>query len=384
MASNKGGQGTPHKLPHRTPSRTLHTFTVQPVGQSRPLTFGQREMKAMHHHIAALLVFALLSLRGLAEEPAHWDVTRVWQQYAAHTYSNLNTRLNGELTPIFQALGDLGELHQCFDRDRNPEKYEAYRQLLIQAFSDAMHGDVGEAMFAGALLQITPPDVLLSMIAPELGPRCRLYGILDGRHSDLAKHIQRQAQQGYAGTANFDQDARYLKSGKMRGYTNAVNYEVIIDHMFSTDPQPAFVAMLQAEYNFLPYSTTPYGCRKDEIPAVQTLQMAYADISGYLYRTRYDMPKYPFPIPEGLEKRVRSHLYSLTQHEAWWVRLYVAHLLKSERMLRWRDILDQIGKSDDPFIHGVVESIKAENPGFIREPNQAPEDTARKLADPQR
>jgi hypothetical protein len=33
---------TAHKLPLCTPSRTLHTYPVQPVGRSRPLTFDLR------------------------------------------------------------------------------------------------------------------------------------------------------------------------------------------------------------------------------------------------------------------------------------------------------------------------------------------------------
>jgi len=40
-ASNNGVLATAHKLPLCTPSRTLHTYPVQPVGRSRPLTFGE-------------------------------------------------------------------------------------------------------------------------------------------------------------------------------------------------------------------------------------------------------------------------------------------------------------------------------------------------------
>jgi len=40
---NNGVLATAHKLPLCTPFRTLHTYPVQPVGRSRPLTFAQRQ-----------------------------------------------------------------------------------------------------------------------------------------------------------------------------------------------------------------------------------------------------------------------------------------------------------------------------------------------------
>ena len=231
------------------------------------------------------------------------DRSRIWELYATHTYSNLNAHVDGELTPVFRSLGGFGELQQYFDKDRNPEKYEAYHQFLVQVFANSRQGDVGEAIFASVLLEITPPNVLLEMIAPEIGPRGKLYGVLDGKHSDVAKHIQRQPQQGHIGSANLIQYVRYLRGGKSMVFTNQANHAVIVEHMLRTDPQNAFIAMLWVDYNFRPYSTTPYGGPKKQIPDVQSLQLAYADISDYLYRTRYDMPKYPFPIPDGLEDR---------------------------------------------------------------------------------
>jgi hypothetical protein len=109
------------------------------------------------------------------------DKSRIWEKYAVHTYSNLNAGANGELTQLFRAFGGFGEFHQYFDRDRNPKKYEAYLQFIIQVFADAMRGDVGAAMFANVVLEMTPTYVLLPMIAPEIGLQGRLHGILEGK-----------------------------------------------------------------------------------------------------------------------------------------------------------------------------------------------------------
>jgi hypothetical protein len=325
-------------------------------------------MKRTRHITTTLILLASLSIHSLADEAR--DESRIWEKYAIHTYSNLNTRLNGDLAPIFRSLGDCGELHKCFDRDRNPEKYEAYRQFLIQVFADAKRGDVGEAMFANVLLELTPTHVLLPLIAPEIGPEGRLQGILDGKYSDVAKKIERRSQVIYQGNVNFDHYVSFLKGRKDRGYTSQTNATIIVEHMFQTQPQRAFVSMLWADYGFLPYSTTPYVHCKKDIHEVRQLQMSYADISDYLYRSHYHMPKYPFPLPSGLEERVRSHLYALAEHNRRWVRLYVAYLLKSERMLRWTDILEKVAKDPDPSIQRVIASINGEDPGFTRRPNK--------------
>lgn len=326
-------------------------------------------MKKRHYSkIILVLVISGCSCVVAGEEE---DKARIWEQYSIHTYSNLNTRLNGALTPIFRSLGDFRELQQYFDKDRNPEKYEAYRQFVVHAFADANQGDVVEAMFADVLLELTPAHILLRMIAPEIGQGGQLEGILRGKHSDVAKHIQRQPQQGHIGRPNFIEYVRYLKGGRGRGYTSQTNAEAIVLHMFETDPQEAFAAMLWADYGFNPHSRYPYLDCKNDMPQVRKLQIAYADISDYLYRSRYDLPKHPFPYPEGLEDKVRAHLKNLADHDRWWVRLYVAYLLKTERMLRWPDAIDKADTDQDPAIQGVMNSIKLEDPGFTRRPNKA-------------
>jgi hypothetical protein len=223
-------------------------------------------MRHTNYSLIVLILTISVMSSGFAGEPE--DRSRIWEQYAVHAYSNLNARMNGELTPIFQSLGDVGQLQQYFDQDRSPKKYEAYRQFLVQALADAKQGDVGEAMFADVLLELTPAPVLLRMIAPEIGQEGRLGGILHGEHSDVAKHIQRQPQRGHIGRPNFIEYVRYLKGGRDRGYTSQTNAEAIVLHMFEADPQEAFAAMLWADYGFNPYSRYPYLFCKNDMPQV--------------------------------------------------------------------------------------------------------------------
>lgn len=309
-------------------------------------------MKYISHPTAVLVVVALLPLQNIGGEAKPDDKARIWEKYATQTYSNLN----GNLTPVFRSLGDFGELYEYFDKDSNPEKYEAYCQFLVQAFADAKDGDVVEAMFAGVLLASTPPKVVLAALAPHIGKGGKLEGILEGRHSDIAKHIQRQPEQGHIGPPNFIEYVRYLKGGKNRGFTNSVNATVIADHMFRTDPQEAFISMLWADYGFNPYTrgNCYLFCRNDT-GAVRVLQLAYSDIADYLYRIRYS-----FSIPDGKAAVVAAHLRQMADHEKWWVRLYAVCLITAERQLRDSDLIKKLSEDRNEHVQAAMELLLQE------------------------
>jgi hypothetical protein len=318
-------------------------------------------MKDKHHSatVLALVVAAYSSvLAGQAD-----DKTRIWEKYAVNAYSNLNAGMNGELTPVFQAIGGFGDLCEYFDQERNPKKYEAYRQFIIQVFADAKRGDVGEAMFAEVLLEMTPTHVLLPMIAPEIGPQGKLCGILDGRGGKFAKKIERRSQVIYEGNVNFDDYVSYLKGGKDRGYTTRTNAEVIVEHMFRTEPQKAFISMLWADYGFLPYARgNCYLFCGDDSQEVRKLQQIQADIKDYLLRSQYC-----FPVTKEQEAKVREHLQALRQHQKAWVRLYLVCLMENDRNLRFRGIIDPLGRDQDERVRAAVSRINKEDPPFWKD-----------------
>ncbi len=313
-------------------------------------------MKHISHPAAVIVLVAFLPLHGIAGEPKPEDKARIWEKYANHAYSSLNARLNGSLTPVFRALGNFGDLHEYFDKNSNPEKYEAYCQFLVQAFADAKDGDVGEAMFANVLLASTPPKVVLAAVAPHIGKGGRLEGILEGKHSDVAKHIQRQPQQGHIGPPSFIEYVRYLKGGKDRDFTKNVNAAVIVDHMLRTDPQEAFISMLWADYGFNPYKrgNCYLFCRNDT-RAVRDLQLAYSDIADYLSRIRYS-----FPVRERQTADVATHLRRLTDHKKWWVRLYVACLITTEPQLREPELIRKLSNDHNEHVRAAIEYLAEE------------------------
>ncbi len=320
-----------------------------------------KEMKKRHYTII-ILALVVSGCRCVVAGESE-DKARIWEKYATHAYSNLNASLNGELTPVFRFLGDFGELHKYFDQDRNPKKYAAYRQFLVQVLSDAMRGDVDEAMFANVLLELTPTHMLLPIIASEIGPQGRLHGILDGKGSDVAKKIERRSHVIYEGNVNFDHYVSYLKGRIHQGYSSQTNAEIIVEHMFRTEPQKAFISMLWADYGFLPYARgNCYLYCKKESQEVRKLQQMQADIRDYLFRSQYS-----FPVDEGTEDKVKAHLKALGQHEKPWVRLYLVCLMEKDRNLRFSGIIDPLADDPDERVRSAVTRIKKENPPYWKD-----------------
>lgn len=171
-------------------------------------------MTYLQHTVTAICLVSVLSVVGRAEDPKQEDRSRIWQRYSEQKYGDLNKELKGELTPVFQALGDLGTLHEYFDAERNPEKHAALSRLVVQAMADAGKGDVVEAMFAHAICAITPPEYLFPIIVKEAGPEGQLSQVFSGRPNDLVKYLQYQQQQGYFGPPNFRLFIAYLAGAR--------------------------------------------------------------------------------------------------------------------------------------------------------------------------
>jgi len=299
-----------------------------------------RPENMMNRHYSVIILLLIVGMSGYVLAGESEDRSRIWEKYASHTYSNLNAQLNGELTPIFRSLGDFGELQKYFDKGRNPKEYEAYGQLLVEVLSDALRGHTGNAILGNVLLELTPTHVLLPMIAPEIGPKGKLHGLFDGKGSAVAKKIEGRSHTIYEANVTFDHYVSYLKGRSHQGYSSQTNADIIVEHMFRTEPQKAFISMLWADYGFLPYARgNCYLYCKKEAKEVRRLQQALADITDYMSRQRYS-----FPISDKEPERFLQHLKDLSHHSRWWVRLYVACLMEQQRAVTNNLILGNFSK----------------------------------------
>jgi len=269
-----------------------------------------------------LLMFSFLFNQNLANVFAEEvDKGRFWEHYAINKYPDLNK--NEEYNKLFKSFGDFEYLLTYFSKDSYPKRYNTYQKFLIRVLEDAIKGDVGEAMFVNAVILFTPASIIMEMIASEIGAGGHLEGVLE-TPNDIAKHLQRQNQQGYAGDPNFDHYVHFLKGRTSKGIADKPNTDVVIRHMFQTDSHRAFIAMLKVEYGFNPYpSKYTYSSMGEDTTEVKKLQIAQHEIEDFLYRSRY-----AFTIPEELATRVKLHLKGMKSHKKWWVRLYAASILK--------------------------------------------------------
>lgn len=305
--------------------------------------------------IFALCMSVPLSIAGTrAESPE--EQARIWEKYATNTYGNLNTKMNGALSPIFKALGDLCSMYQYFDQENYPDKYVAYRELFVQALADSINGDVGKASFSIFLLEATPSDVVLRIIAPEIGPQGRLQGILDSNNDHVAKRIEQRShfETAPGGNINFYMYVHYLMGKRMYGIADAPNTDVIIAHMFRVAPQNAFTAMLEADYGFkgLSGGYAKFGKEGEEVRRLQQIQ---EDISHALFYIHYS-----FLTREENIAVVKKSLCLLSEHDKWWIRLFVVCLMEKEQSLRLSDVIEKLSKDDNKHVRDAIDRVKKE------------------------
>ena len=302
------------------------------------------------------LCVPLLIAGTQAESPE--DQAKILEKYATSTYGKLNTKMNGALSPIFKGIGDIYSMQRYFYQESYPDKYATYREFFVQVLADSVKGDDGKAMFARFLLESTPPDVVLRIIAPEIGPQGKLQGILDGANHSVAKRIEQRShfESASSGNINFYMYVQYLMGERMYSIDGQPNGDIIIDHMFRVAPQNALMAMLEIDHRFLPSNKgNDYASFGKETGEVRGLKQVQEAISHYLFCNRYS-----FPMREDEVAAVKSSLRHLGDHNKWWIRLFVACLMEKERSLRLPDVIEKLSKDENQHVRDAIDRVKKE------------------------
>jgi hypothetical protein len=269
-------------------------------------------------------------------------------------FAPLSQKDAAEFDHMMRGLSGAATLTACFETDDHPNKARFYREFVVQTVDNSLRGDVGDAMFASLVLSVTPPRVILEAIAPELGPKGRLHALLDRPSPDTFESIQGQRIEGCnAGGADFDTYVRYLRDGPGGGLAPRPNAEVLVGHMFKTDVQEAFAAMLRIEYGFEPHSPHPYPPNGQRVGELRRFQVVWLDVGDYMGRMEYS-----FPIREGKRQQVELHLKALVQNPRWWVRLYVAEILRQRPELREPHLVAALLDDENPLVRKAMQSAR--------------------------
>ena len=303
-------------------------------------------MKTTSMLVATFVSATLIAGQETSEEP---DAAVMWTEYALEKYKVLNENADFRLTRLFQAIKQMvaARLVYMIKDDKYPAESKWFEVFLVEALANARRGDVGEAMFQGAVLEFTPPRVVLEAVVPELGHDGKLPGLLDGKPSDVAEHIQRQPTQGWTGAPNFIEYVRFLKSND-----HAPNRDMLINHMMRLDPQRAMLAMLWVEYGFNPYTRGNCYERRELVPEARSLQLIRHEMADYLYRLTY-----AFPVTHDATETFNRHLNTVASHPRWWVRLYAACLMEQTPSIKSAQIITRLRDDPSPCVVAAAQRL---------------------------
>lgn len=290
------------------------------------------------------------------------DRKALWRKHIQSTFEGLRQQHGQLFEELAEAVSNTVLLDEFFSRERHPDKVRLYHQFLVEVIQHAMKGDVGDAMFMHLVLRATPPEDVLVAIAPAIGPGQALEGLMKRSEDAVLRYLQGQHQQGYPGEPDFSHFEKFLKGGQDRGIADRPNVDLLIQHMFRTSPSKAMEAMLRVEYGLRPDGNA-YQFVKDDIDKVKHLQLAEHEISDYLYRRTYS-----FPTTKAQQEHVQSLLHDLSHHAQWWVRLYVAEILRRHAELRDTALTARLVKDAHPAVReAIAESPAGHKPRPVEE-----------------
>jgi hypothetical protein len=303
-------------------------------------------MKLRYWYIVTVLGFCVCAV-GIrfaiiaGQQPENRPEHRKLEFYAKHRYADLNKASDRQLEELFNDFSCIVHGREFM---RNEKTGEFYKQFLVAVIEDAMQGDVVEGVFASFILEITPPEILLEAIAPELGPQGKLHGILERESNDARKRLERQSPEGYAGDPDFRHYASYLKK-----HNDVETSHYLIRHMFRTAPGEALHAMIYVQYLAVPYPPLRLPKRASVNAEIRPILYAEHIISDIIWHQQFR-----FEVAQEELDRAKGELSKLSQHKDWSVRLYVAEITQQHPELRVEDVTQRLQKDENELVRQAM------------------------------
>lgn len=278
-------------------------------------------------------------------------VSRFAEEYARENFEHLPN--HPDLEKLFTNFSSIAHAH-AFMKDDETQKL--YHDIIVATFEKDTQRDVHDATFASFLLQITPPEILLEAIVPELGPQGKLHGILDRETADVRKRLEHQSPQGHPGEPDFRHYASYLKDHK-----DVKTSPYLIRHMFKSAPGKALQAMIYVQYLRVPYPPLRLSKSASVNAEIQPLLYAEHTISDIIWNEQFR-----FEVAEDQVAKAKNELSALSQHKDWWVRLYAAEIIQQHPELRVPDAIERLTKDE----HELVREAMARNDSKEAKPSK--------------
>ncbi len=186
---------------------------------------------------------------------------------------------------------------------------------------------------AGIVVLLAPQDLLVEAIAPELGRKGRLYGLLhldkEGRQ-ELVQHLELRNQPNES--PSFHYYTVYLKK-----HADKVP-EGLAGHMLSVSPGLGLRTLVRV-----------YLGTVDDFKTVLLTERLVDDLVWKLENG--------LVVEDTVISNVAKKLSDLSQHPVWWVRLYVVHIMLRYKDQRQTDVLRRLAKDEHPEVREAVAEI---------------------------
>lgn len=249
-------------------------------------------------------------------EPAIQDqINRV---YNALNQSGVDARSNVAAVQEIQAL-----------KESVADKGEIVKQLAI--FAATPSGDEQQPLMANMILQLLdlPPSIVIRVLAPYLS----------ADNANLRSFV-RDWFQGHDNAAAPGPGLSPLQRVNYEDYKNYVRGllntrqeapAAFVDYIFERSPDRALLIFY--------YATAVQGGKEPDILLAEHI----VSNAIWLKENKFD-DRFQKALPEAI-----AELAKLAKRKEWWVRFYVAEIMRQHRELRQADIAQQLtGDSNDP------------------------------------
>jgi hypothetical protein len=252
---------------------------------------------------------------------------------AAQQFKELSAELRdilvGQYDPWTKAQFAEDNLREFLAEDEKAaHAYLDYLVTLTEAAFGRRRGDPAiDAWSAGIVIVSTPRDIVLEAIVPHMRPGGRLEGILEHGDRDLRQYVE------YNSGTPVRSIHAYMVYFSRHSYDDAPH---LIEYLYQAHPRAGFIGLVELRESM-----------RDQSAVIRNY---YELWSAILHLN--DLPA------GGLSLEAQAALVSLSSHPEWWIRMYVAELMRQHPELRQDLLVEKLADDPNPQIRDLINGFR--------------------------
>lgn len=255
------------------------------------------------------------------------------EQYAEERFADLNRQTGSKLTPFVRRISEIVDVREFI------RKRDEYRAFLLAAMAQAAEGEDAEGIFLDELLTLTPPRLVADVVVPEIEAGGRLEGFFEpgGKGGTVRRHIERHVPKRVVSVGrpkpspDFSLYAEYLRA------ETRDQHPALVTHIFRTDPRAA-LHMVMVVTDTLREGVNLQALAHDE----------------HLVHDMLWHHQNGFEIEPQRLNNARIALQTLATHDQWWVRLYVAEILRRYPDVGTPQLVERLKRDENDLVRQAI------------------------------